>query len=268
MAENWSVERVGEWLKELDFAEYKDLLCAQHKIDGLALITLTEHDLKSEPLNMKVLGDIKRIKRAIDNLKEPEMDEEEARLIPNNTGKVRNLLYTKPGDETSGLALLSPLTLFGPRNRFPHLPMNKNEHKNEKEIKPIKKLRFSQLQDWIRVLVGFGYLIFAVFVSAFVMTIVHDRVPDKVKYPPLPDIFLDNVPLIPCAFQLAEICGMCLTVIIVVLLFFHKYKLIILRRLFAILGKFSTKSDLRSTLRSFISFKIALNFSQSYTMGN
>ena len=227
MTEDWDVDRVGEWLEVSNFSEYKDLFCKQHKIDGMSLLSLTEQDMKGNPLNMKVLGDIKRIYRAIENLKTAEFKDDSTApyLIDNHTSKVKNLLYTKPGDDTSGLTLLSPLSLFKNGQRKQNRPNN-------------NVFSYSKLQEWIRVLVGMVYLIFAIFLTSIVMTIVHDRVPDTLKYPPLPDIFLDNVPLIPIAFQAAELCGVSLAIMLATILVFHKYKLIILRRLFSILGEY------------------------------
>ena len=48
-----------------------------------------------------------------------------------------------------------------------------------------------------KTLLAFLYVLLVSWVTAFVMVIVHDRVPDMEKYPPLPDIILDNVPHIP-----------------------------------------------------------------------
>ena len=233
MVEGWDLEKVGEWLEESDFAEYKDLFCTQHKIDGTSLLSLTELDLKGPPLNMKILGDIKRISRGIENLRKSnfEADSNSCVLIENNTSRVKNLLYTNPGDNTSGLAFPYPFSFLRNRRRKQNTP-NKRDNNNNVLI-------YSKLQEWLRVLVGLGYLLFAIFLTSIVMTIVHDRVPDMAKYPPLPDIFLDNVPLIPVAFQAAELCGVSLAVILASLLFFHKYRLIILRRVFSILGKLS-----------------------------
>ena len=45
-----------------------------------------------------------------------------------------------------------------------------------------------------------------IFTSAGVMTFVHDRVPDMEKYPPLPDLVLDHIPMIPWAFEASEVC--------------------------------------------------------------
>lgn len=51
---NWSIERVAEWLVEHGHTKYVDLLTVQHKIDGKALLLMTENDLRSPPLNISV----------------------------------------------------------------------------------------------------------------------------------------------------------------------------------------------------------------------
>lgn len=68
------------------------------------------------------------------------------------------------------------------------------------------------------------------------MVIVHERVPDMKRYPPLPDIFLDNVPHIPWAFHMCEITGTLLFCIWACVCIFHKYRMVLLRRFFALAG--------------------------------
>ena len=61
-------------------------------------------------------------------------------------------------------------------------------HQNPKvKMTPLKPERW-------KTLLAFLYVLLVSWVTAFVMVIVHDRVPDMEKYPPLPDIILDNVP--------------------------------------------------------------------------
>ena len=81
---------------------------------------------------------------------------------------------------------------------------------------------------------SFCFILVVALATSFVMTIVGDRhglpafflsipssifkltyllyiyrVPDQSSYPPLPDIFLDSIPLIPIAFALAELIILC-----------------------------------------------------------
>lgn len=72
------------------------------------------------------------------------------------------------------------------------------------------------------------------FITAFTMTIVHDRVPNQESFPPLPDVFLDNIPLIPWAFILAEVLGLIMTIIFCLTLLFHKHRIMVLSRVMAI----------------------------------
>ncbi|XP_074602203.1 sphingomyelin synthase-related protein 1-like isoform X2 [Brevipalpus obovatus] len=90
-------------------------------------------------------------------------------------------------------------------------------------------------ETW-KTLVAMAYFFLVTWITAFVMIIVHDRVPDMQTYPPLPDIFLDNVPLIPWAFQMCEVCGVALFLIWCIILIFHKHRFILLRRMFSLFG--------------------------------
>lgn len=50
----WSSESVAQWLEEKGHSKYIELLCSIHEIDGRALLLLTEHDLRTPPLNIQV----------------------------------------------------------------------------------------------------------------------------------------------------------------------------------------------------------------------
>lgn len=96
-------------------------------------------------------------------------------------------------------------------------------------------MRQPKPEAW-KALVAMVYFFLVTWITAFVMVIVHDRVPDMQTYPPLPDIFLDNVPLIPWAFQMCELCGVALFLIWSIILIFHKHRFILLRRMFSLFG--------------------------------
>lgn len=81
-----------------------------------------------------------------------------------------------------------------------------------------------------------GYAFLVTWITAFVMVVVHERVPDMKRYPPLPDIFLDNVPHIPWAFHMCEITGTLLFLIWTCVLIVHKHRFVLLRRFFALSG--------------------------------
>lgn len=71
---SWTVKQVGRWLREEGFSDYVDLLCNKHRLDGTSLLTLTEFDLRSPPLELKVLGDIKRLMLSVRKLQKQNAD--------------------------------------------------------------------------------------------------------------------------------------------------------------------------------------------------
>ncbi|KAJ6642732.1 Ceramide phosphoethanolamine synthase, partial [Pseudolycoriella hygida] len=84
--------------------------------------------------------------------------------------------------------------------------------------------------------ISLAYAFLVTWITAIVMVIVHERVPDMKRYPPLPDIFLDNVPHIPWAFCMCELTGTVLFIIWGSLLLVHKHRMVLLRRFFALAG--------------------------------
>lgn len=63
----WTSNDVRVWLIENNQTEYADLFC-MHEIDGKALLTLKEEDLKSDIMNIRKIGAIKRLYLAIKQL--------------------------------------------------------------------------------------------------------------------------------------------------------------------------------------------------------
>ena len=56
------------------------------------------------------------------------------------------------------------------------------------------------------------------------LAMVHERVPDRNVYGPLPDVFLDNVPAGDWALDVSEVLIIISTTSCMALLFFHRYR--------------------------------------------
>jgi sphingomyelin synthase-related protein 1 len=80
--------------------------------------------------------------------------------------------------------------------------------------------------EFAKLAVSYVYMFVVFMLTAFVMVVVHDRVPDMDRYPPLPDIVLDNLPYIPWAFELCELTAVSMSLALVVILIIHKHRFV------------------------------------------
>ncbi|XP_076255139.1 ceramide phosphoethanolamine synthase-like [Rhynchophorus ferrugineus] len=210
----WNVEETIAFLAEKGFEPISiDLLCGEHKINGKCILALNEEDFTQEPLNRLILKD-------------------------------RKLFYitTKCLQRENQETLLE----LGLRNTpAPSLYQNSHPlHKVESEYGDSEHVSPTSSDDGrprlpperTKAFLSFCYVVAVTWITAFVMVIVHDRVPDMKKYPPLPDIFLDNVPHIPWAFDMCEVTGTLMFTIWLIVLLFHKHRFILMRRFFALSG--------------------------------
>ncbi|XP_041427104.1 sphingomyelin synthase-related protein 1 isoform X3 [Xenopus laevis] len=180
----WTTKHVAKWLKEEGFCDYVDLLCNHHRLDGTALLALTEYDLRSPPLEIKVLGDIKRLMLSIRKLQKQHSgvleelglssESQIGSLSINATPSSDWLCNGELSQEYNGLVRDSG--------------MDQHQYSNGKTKNPAKRLDpeyWKTAISCVYVFIVFGF-------TSFVMVIVHERVPDMQTYPPLPDIFLDR----------------------------------------------------------------------------
>ncbi|KAJ8680307.1 hypothetical protein QAD02_016094 [Eretmocerus hayati] len=215
---DWTTNDVISWLTQhghgdpLVVSKFRE-----HQIDGKALLTLREEDLKT--MSLYTIGVIKRLNISIRQLQKDNLqlllELGYLDLLPTH-----NFFNTKHND----------ITFSGGANdgSMDHefYSASISEDGTASHLPP---------EIW-KAFISLGYLFIVTWITAFVMVIVHDRVPDMKKYPPLPDIFLDNVPHIPWAFDMCEVTGTLLFAIWLLVLIFHKYRFILLRRFFALSG--------------------------------
>ena len=217
----WTCENVADWLAQQGFGDYSDMLCSQHRIDGPALLTLSEDDLKQPPIKMTVLGDIKRMMSKINQLRINDPDFMES-VMGNGIDMMKMIQKSQSltafKNQPATPPDVNPVTLSGLRLAVvDSRPSPSYQTRTSHESKSLDP------ELW-KTLLSFVY-VFAVFLlTAFVMVIVHDRVPDMQKYPPLPDIFLDNMPYVPWAFAACELVGLTLVCMWSGVLVFHKHR--------------------------------------------
>uniref|UniRef100_A0A8D1BTN4 Sphingomyelin synthase-related protein 1 n=1 Tax=Sus scrofa TaxID=9823 RepID=A0A8D1BTN4_PIG len=226
----WTTKHVAVWLKDEGFFEYVDILCNKHRLDGITLLTLTEYDLRSPPLEIKVLGDIKRLMLSVRKLQKIHID------------VLEEMGYNSDSPMSSMTPFISVLQnaewlCNGEPSHDcdgPITDLNSDQYqyvngKNKHSIRRLDPEYWKTILSCIYVFIVFGF-------TSFIMVIVHERVPDMQTYPPLPDIFLDSVPRIPWAFAMTEVCGMILCYIWLLVLLLHKHRSILLRRLCSLMG--------------------------------
>lgn len=251
--DEWTCDDVSEWLQDRNFHEYCHVFCEVHKINGKALLALTETDLRQPPLNICVLGHIKLLYMHIRQLQMENIDSMLRLSLPldctlsnpaskryssvSSTAVEANLCDAKTSEEClkyrkrrqdSTSSCNAGVQQQQQQQACPHEQMF-----NQLHAPPLARNLEAEL--W-KTAISVGYFFMVTWITAIVMVIVHDRVPDMEKYPPLPDIFLDNVPHIPWAFYMCEVTACVLGSIWVSILVFHKHRSILLRRMFAIFG--------------------------------
>ncbi|XP_055533106.1 ceramide phosphoethanolamine synthase-like [Wyeomyia smithii] len=228
---NWTRENVAEWARK-ECLNRKIIECiVKEDIDGKCLLTLCENDIKS--LREKytyalTLGDMKRFWFSV-------------RLVQRQNVTTLAYLGILPGSGSDALG--APITnshhhslLSSMGNSYASADITFSEIERISPPMSIDGRATCIQPEFFKTMISLGYAFLVTWITAFVMVVVHERVPDMKKYPPLPDIFLDNVPHIPWAFQMCEVTGTLLFCIWVCVLIVHRHRTVLLRRFFALAG--------------------------------
>ncbi|KTF86644.1 hypothetical protein cypCar_00048395, partial [Cyprinus carpio] len=165
---HWTPKHVGRWLREEGFCDYVNLLCNKHRLDGTSLLTLSEYDLRSPPLELKVLGDIKRLMVSLRKLQKQNADVlEELGLSydghspQNSTGGVDWLCNGESARDCD--AVLDTLS----SDQY-HQYNNGKYKQQPRRLDP----------EYWKTIISSVYVVFVFGFTSFVMVIVHERVPD------------------------------------------------------------------------------------------
>lgn len=209
----WTVEETKIWLEHEGFNRNTiKFLCDENELNGKCLLSLNEKDFTIEPLNQLKLRDRKCLFISCKLLQRE------------NQGTLLDLGLIEQQQHPSSIASYSAPPY---NNRQTEYCTEYYCEEPQRITPPISEdgSRLPRLPpEKTKAFLSFCYVVGVTWITAFVMVIVHDRVPDMKKYPPLPDIFLDNVPHIPWAFDMCEVTGTFLFTIWLIVLVFHKHR--------------------------------------------
>lgn len=147
-------------------------------------MALTEYDLRSPPLEIKVLGDIKRLMLSVRKLQKQHLGVlEELGLSAEPNSGTLSLSAPSTPDWLSNGELTRDYDGHGVDSN-----VELHQYSNGKHKHPAKRLDPEYWKTAMSCI--YAFIVFGL--TSFIMVVVHDRVPDMQTYPPLPDIFLDR----------------------------------------------------------------------------
>lgn len=86
-------------------------------------------------------------------------------------------------------------------------------------------------EKW-KTLIAFFCLVFGFIMATASLSLVHERLPDRETYGPLPDIFFEFMPQYDWALDVSEIIIMISSNVTFLIMLFHKHRFIVFRRMF------------------------------------
>jgi len=267
--DQWDIDTTKEWLERQGFIEIAYVLCEKHKIDGKVLLSMTEEDLLLPLLDLRVFGNIRRLSLLLNNVRCEDGGSSSPRMtrrhqpyvrgqrrkpgLPCDSPGISPLLHhemeqqptrahpvaedsSKAGEESSKLDSTAQQSDGKGRESSASRLFSGSDFPAEYDVSKRMNKSKDLKVDYRKMLAAMVYAQAVLWLTSYTMVVVHDRVPDVEKYPPLPDLVLDNVPYIPWAFQAVETIGISMMSCLIITLVFHKHRTIIWRRCCALTG--------------------------------
>ncbi|CAF0875469.1 unnamed protein product [Didymodactylos carnosus] len=172
-------------------------------------------------LNTTPTNSVQRSRSQIErSLSDGSLDSGSHALVSATTFTERNITAPVPVTST-----VSPID-----GHHVRIPTEELEFRDDVSCCILTTLRSDRKKTLYAFLIAVGALMFC----SFIITIVDERLPDPKRHPPLPDLILENIPQITWAFTVTEYMIVIDVSALVTVILFHRHRLIILRRLFAI----------------------------------
>ncbi|XP_023335231.1 sphingomyelin synthase-related protein 1 [Eurytemora carolleeae] len=233
---DWTVDDVRSWLEFHGLKHLEVLVCNKNHVDGKTLLMIQEEDVRRPPLQLSTLGDIKHFMYYVNSLKGTQkILNQDVRV---SLGLVKSTSFqteaSTAGESSSSESESESHGSVNTANILPSLLLCSSCSSKSRSSRSNISSRLEP-ERW-KTALALMYILCVSWLTAITMTVVHDRVPDMNKYPPLPDIILDNIPHISWAFEMSEVAGMTLLIIWCIVLLFHTHRFILARRFFSISG--------------------------------
>ncbi|KAG8435542.1 hypothetical protein GDO86_013468 [Hymenochirus boettgeri] len=215
----WSPREVASWLMERGLQEYSETF---KSLTGQGLLMLKEDDFKKPPLSLVSSDNGHHLLEMIETLKiEHHIEEHKnghanGHLCSNNANSIRDYGFASKSKKN------------GIPNGF---------SKEMIQIHLPEPERYQPFPDeWNKTFFAFLYALSCFIFTTVMISVVHERVPSKTEEAPLPDVFFDHFNRVEWAFSICEINGLILVAVWLLQWLFLKYKSIISRRFFCIVG--------------------------------